>query len=217
MIKLLFDKKHHSPLNILCLGAHSDDIEIGCGGTILRLIAEHPNLAVTWVVFSTFGDRTVEAGHSAEEFLKAIRRKQIILKEFKDGYFPANVSAIKDVFEDLKDRILPDVIFTHFRNDLHQDHRQICELTWNTWRNHFILEYEIPKYDGDLASPNFFVALDDDLRKSKIELLMRFFQTQTNKHWFSPETFNALMRLRGIECKSPGGYAEAYYGRKISY
>jgi LmbE family N-acetylglucosaminyl deacetylase len=159
----------------------------------------------------------VEARQSADEFLKDVRHKTILLHEFKDGYFPANVSTIKDVFEDLKNTGLPDIIFTHFRTDLHQDHRQICELTWNTWRSHLILEYEIPKYDGDLGSPNLFVSLENDLCTKKIELLMRFFQTQTNKYWFSPETFNALMRLRGVECKSPGGYAEAFYCRKVLF
>jgi LmbE family N-acetylglucosaminyl deacetylase len=214
VINLAFDKRKDEPLHVLCLGAHSDDIEIGCGGTILRLASEHPNLSVTWVVFSARGERAAEAQQSANEFLKPVRDKNIVLKEFKDGYFPAEVSSIKDVFEELKGTSAPDVIFTHFRKDLHQDHRQICELTWNTWRNHLILEYEIPKYDGDLGSPNFFVSLESNLRARKIESLMRFFRTQTNKDWFSPETFNALMRLRGVECKSPGGYAEAFYCRK---
>lgn len=217
MLKLVFDKPKDSRLNILCLGAHSDDIEIGCGGTVLRLVGEYPNLAVTWVVFSATDDRVMEAQKSAEEFLQGVSDKQIILKEFKDGYFPSSAASIKDVFEDLKKGLSPDVIFTHYRNDLHQDHRQLNELTWNTWRDHFILEYEIPKYDGDLGNPNFFVALGDELRNTKIDLLMRHFQTQANKHWFSPETFSALMRLRGVECKSLGGYAEAFYGRKVSF
>jgi len=217
MLKLTFDKPGQEPLSVLCLGAHSDDIEIGCGGTLLRLIAENQHLAVTWVVFSGAGERAKEAQSSAEEFLKDVAQRQILLKEFRDGYFPSSVSAIKDAFEELKGITAPDVIFTHFRNDLHQDHHQLCELTWNTWRNHFILEYEIPKYDGDLGNPNFFVTLDGDQHDRKNELLMRYFQTQSNKHWFSPETFTALMRLRGIECKSPGGYAEAFYCRKLSY
>lgn len=217
MLKLVFDKSKDAQLNILCLGAHSDDIEIGLGGTILRLADEYPNLAVTWVVFSATGDRAVEARKSAEDFLKNIPNKQILLKEFKDGYFPSRVADIKDVFEELKKSLVPDVIFTHYRNDLHQDHRQLNELTWNTWRDHFILEYEIPKYDGDLGNPNFFITLDEELRNKKIELLMRHFQTQANKHWFTSETFNALMRLRGVECKSAGGYAEAFYGRKVSF
>ena len=216
MIQFVFNKPITTPLKLLCLGAHSDDIEIGCGGTILRLIAEYPNVEITWMVFSALGERAVEAQHSADEFLKNVQHKQIRLNEFRDGYFPSNFEALKDVFEDLKDSVLPNVLFTHYRNDLHQDHRQINELTWNTWRDHFILEYEIPKYDGDLGSPNFFVTLDDDVRARKVELLMRYFQTQANKHWFSPETFGALMRLRGVECKAPGGYAEAFYGRKIS-
>ncbi|PWB70369.1 MAG: PIG-L domain-containing protein [Anaerolineales bacterium] len=217
MLKLKLDADKEDPLKILLLGAHSDDIEIGLGGTILRLADEYPNLAVTWVVFSATGDRAVEARKSAEDFLQGVPNKQIFLKEFKDGYFPSRVADIKDVFEELKKSLSPDVIFTHYRNDLHQDHRQLNELTWNTWRDHFILEYEIPKYDGDLGNPNFFVALDDELCERKTDLLMRHFQTQSNKHWFSPETFNALMRLRGVECKSTGGYAEAFYGRKVSF
>lgn len=217
MLRLNLQKNRHESLKVLFLGAHSDDIEIGCGGTLLRLAGEYPELSVTWVVFSAMGDRAMEAKKSAEEFLKDVRDKQIILKEYKDGYFPSNAADIKDVFEDLKKNLSPDVIFTHYRNDLHQDHRQLNELTWNTWRDHTILEYEIPKYDGDLGNPNFFVTLDEELCKRKTDLLMRHFQTQANKHWFSPETFSALMRLRGVECKSAGGYAEAFYGRKISF
>jgi LmbE family N-acetylglucosaminyl deacetylase len=217
MLKLVFDKPKDAQLNILCLGAHSDDIEIGLGGTVLRLADEYPNLAVTWVVFSATGDRAEEAQKSAEDFLQGISNKQILLKEFKDGYFPSRVANIKDVFEELKKSLSPDVIFTHYRNDLHQDHRQLNELTWNTWRDHFVLEYEIPKYDGDLGNPSFFVTLGEEIRDKKIELLMRHFQTQANKHWFTPETFGALMRLRGVECKSAGGYAEAFYGRKVSF
>lgn len=217
MLKFDMKKDKRELLRALFLGAHSDDIEIGCGGTILRLAKEYPNLAVTWVVFSATGDRAVEAQKSAEEFLQGVSEKHILLEDFKDGYFPSRAGDIKDVFEDLKKSPSPDVIFTHYRNDLHQDHRQLNELTWNTWRDHFILEYEIPKYDGDLGNPNFFVTLNNELRDKKIELLMRHFQTQANKHWFSPETFNALMRLRGVECKSAGGYAEAFYSRKMSF
>jgi LmbE family N-acetylglucosaminyl deacetylase len=217
MIKLVFDKPKTHPLNVLCLGAHSDDIEIGCGGTLLRLVAENPDVFITWVVFSAIGERALEAKRSAEEFLKSVGHKQIIFKEFKDGYFPPSVAGLKDVFEELKNRISPDIIFTHYRDDLHQDHRQLCELTWNTWRDHFILEYEIPKYDGDLGNPNFFVSLDKESCDQKVDVLMRYFQTQVNKHWFTPDTFSALLRLRGIQCKSPGGYAEAFYVRKINY
>ncbi|NJC98970.1 MAG: PIG-L family deacetylase, partial [Anaerolineae bacterium] len=161
MLKLKLDADKEDPLKILLLGAHSDDIEIGLGGTILRLADEYPNLAVTWVVFSATGDRAVEARKSAEDFLQGVPNKQIFLKEFKDGYFPSRVADIKDVFEELKKSLSPDVIFTHYRNDLHQDHRQLNELTWNTWREHYIQEYEITKYDGELGNPNYFVAYDD--------------------------------------------------------
>lgn len=217
MLKLNFHNRTTEPLKALFLGAHSDDIEIGCGGTILRLIDENPNIEITWVVFSALGERAEEARNSANAFLENINAKQIVVLNFKDGYFPYYGIEIKNHFEQLKTDLAPDVIFTHYRHDLHQDHRQICDLTWNTWRDHFILEYEIPKYDGDLGSPNFFVALDKDHCESKSDLLIRFFQTQGNKHWFTAETFNAILRLRGIECKSPGGYAEAFYSRKISY
>lgn len=217
MLNLNFNKPKDSPLNILCLGAHSDDIEIGCGGTILRLVKEFRYLDITWVVFSATSERALEAQKSANQFTEGIQHKKIVLNKFRDGYFPSSLTSIKDAFEDLKEEAVPDIVFTHYRDDLHQDHRHICELTWNTWRNHFILEYEIPKYDGDLGNPNFFVSLDIETCQKKTDLLMRFFQTQANKHWFSPDTFNSLMRLRGIQCKSPGGYAEAFYSRKIIF
>jgi LmbE family N-acetylglucosaminyl deacetylase len=216
MLKLGFAGSDQKPFHFLCLGAHSDDIEIGCGGTLLRLVREYPDVMITWVVFSAPGERAEEARQSAGHFLKDVTRKQVLIKEFKDGYFPSQVAAIKDVFEYLKGNESPDIIFTHYRNDLHQDHRQICELTWNTWRNHLILEYEIPKYDGDLGAPNFFVDLDIEICKTKINLLVRYFQTQGNKHWFTPETFNAILRLRGVESRSFSGYAEAFYSRKIT-
>ena len=217
MLNLLFDKPKLDPFSILCLGAHSDDIEIGCGGTILRLIDQYPNLNVTWVVFGASGPRIDEAQKSAELFLSEVTEKNILIKNFRDGYFPYNGAEIKDYFEELKQQLNPDLIFTHYRNDLHQDHRLIEELTWNTWRNHLILEYEIPKYDGDLGIPNFFVTLDKPILNKKIDLLLRLFQTQGNKHWFSSETFRAILRIRGIESKSNSGYAEAYYCRKILF
>ena len=217
MMKLQFHKANQEPLNVLFLGAHSDDIEIGCGGTILRLIREYPDVQITWVVFSALGERGLEARNSADDFLQDVHGKNVIVHEFRDGYFPYRGAEIKDIFERLKQETTPDLIFTHCRHDLHQDHRLLCELTWNTWRDHFILEYEIPKYDGDLGSPNFFVPLEKDLCDRKTRALVRFFQTQGNKHWFTPETFQAILRIRGVECKSPGGYAEAFYARKISF
>lgn len=197
---------------LLCLGAHSDDIEIGCGATIRKLTQTHPGLTVWWVVFTADGKRRTEARKSAEDFLQDAGKSRVIIKQFRNGYFPFEGAAIKDFFESLKSRFEPDLVFTHFREDRHQDHRVISDLTWNTFRNHFILEYEIPKYDGDLASPNFFMPINEKLAEEKARNLCRYFQTQSNKHWFDRDTFLALMRLRGMECCAK--YAEAFYARK---
>ena len=200
---------------VLCLGAHSDDIEIGCGGTILKMAAECEELTVWWVVFTAAGKRQAEAKASARMFLGRGVKAKIIIKQFRNGFFPFEGGRIKEFFEQLKGKVNPDVIFTHYRDDRHQDHRTISDLTWNTFRNHFILEYEIPKYDGDLGAPNVFVTLDKGICSRKTEYLCRFFQTQSNKHWFAPETFLGLMRLRGMECASGTNYAEAFYSRKL--
>jgi LmbE family N-acetylglucosaminyl deacetylase len=197
---------------ILCLGAHSDDIEIGCGGTLLKLIRDHKNLEILWVVFSAGGARTREARQSASEFLAGAAKKRIVVKTFKGSFFPYQGERIKAYFESLKS-FEPDLVFTHYRDDRHQDHRVLSDLAWNTFRNHIVLEYEIPKYDGDLGVPNVFVQLDEDLCRRKIASLLNHFQTQGNKHWFSDQTFRALMRLRGVECAAE--YAEAFYGRKL--
>jgi LmbE family N-acetylglucosaminyl deacetylase len=200
---------------VLCLGAHADDIEIGCGGTLLKLIRNHGGLDVWWILFSGGRARSREARSSATAFLEGAARTNVVIKRFRDGFFPVHSEGIKEYFEEIKKVCRPDLVFTHFRDDRHQDHRILSDLTWNTFRNHLILEYEIPKYDGDLGTPNFFVRLDDDLCKKKAAYLCQFFQTQSNKHWFSEETFLSLMRLRGIECASPTKYAEAFYCRKI--
>jgi len=215
MRELSLNFKAGERLQILCIGAHSDDIEIGCGGTILRLLADNSNCAVHWVVLSATGERGDEARNSAEQFLQGAAEKQIHRKEFRDGFFPHSGAPLKDYFEELKRLGTPDLIFTHYRHDLHQDHRVACELTWNTFRNHLILEYEIPKYDGDLGSPNFFVALDDDTLNTKIRYLFECFQTQSDNHWFCKELFRSLPRLRGMECALKGKYAEAFYCRKL--
>jgi LmbE family N-acetylglucosaminyl deacetylase len=202
-------------LQILCLGCHSDDIEIGCGGTILRLAEEYPLCDFYWVVFSALGVREVEAKRAAELFVTPARLKGPLLKGFPDGYMPFVGAEVKVVFEDLKQAISPDLVFTHYRRDAHQDHRLISELTWNTFRNHMILEYEIPKYDGDLGQPNLFVPLTSGLCDKKIHCIMDTFQSQRSKRWFREETFLSLMRLRGMECNAPSGYAEAFYCRKL--
>ena len=209
MTRICFDKVE----TVLCLGAHSDDIEIGCGATIRKLTEQRPGLAVWWVVFTADGKRKAEAKSSARAFLRDAGKTQVIIKQFRNGYFPFQGAAIKDFFESLKSRVRPDLVFTHFRNDRHQDHRVVSDLTWNTFRDHMIFEYEIPKYDGDLGSPNFFVQASERLAKEKADNLCRYFSTQTNKHWFGGDTFLALMRLRGMECCAK--YAEAFYVRKI--
>lgn len=200
---------------VLCLGAHSDDIEIGCGGAILSLIQNSPRVEFYWLVLSSNAERKREAERSAAAFLRRAPRKTIVVKSFRDGFLPYVGWEVKECFEELKGSFEPDLIFTHFRHDLHQDHRLICELTWNTWRHHAILEYEIPKYDADLRSPNFFVPLSEGLCRQKVRGLMRYFGTQRNKQWFSEDLFLGLMRLRGIESASPTRYAEGFHSRKL--
>ena len=198
------------------MGAHCDDIEIGCGGTILNLVSRYPDAHYTWVVFSSNPTREKEALDCAQKFLGDIKNQQIIIKQFRNGYFPYVGAEIKDYFEELKSLCEPDVIFTHYRHDLHQDHRTLSDLTWNTYRNHLILEYEIPKYDGDSGSPNFFVPVTKQQCDTKITNILTSFATQNTKQWFTSETFQAILRLRGIESNSPSGYAEGFYCRKIS-
>jgi len=215
MIQLRLDGGDKRSLQILCLGSHSDDIEIGCGGTILRLAEQLPESVFHWVVFSAEGVRSAEAQRAAELFVGRSRLQGPLLKTFRDGFLPFLGAELKDIFEDLKKTVSPDLILTHYREDAHQDHRLLCELTWNTFRNHLILEYEIPKYDGDLGRPNVFVQLDREVCQKKVRYLMDVFQSQRCKHWFQEETFLGLMRLRGMECNAPSGYAEAFYSRKL--
>lgn len=215
MIKLNVNASKDGVLKVLCLGAHSDDIEIGCGGTILRLSEQYPGCAFHWVVFNAIGVRKFEAQRGAEAFAGAKRLQLTQFSEFADGFMPFSGSAVKTAFEQLKNTISPDVIFTHHRQDAHQDHRLISELTWNTFRNHFILEYEIPKYDGDLGRPNVFLPLESETCEIKLRNLMDIFQSQHSKNWFEESTFRSLMRLRGMECNAPSGYAEAFYCRKL--
>ena len=213
MLKLDLARRDE-PLVVLCLGAHADDLEIGCGGTMLKLASCGRPLAVTWVVWSAEGNRNQEARDGAELFLAQAKSKTVVLKAFRDGFFPYQGEAIKTEFEALKPRVSPDVIFTHSREDLHQDHHLISELTRNTFRNHLILEYEIPKYDGDLGAPNVFVELDESLARRKAEAIVESFPSQASKHWFGEDLFLALLRLRGVECAAPAKYAEGFYCRK---
>jgi LmbE family N-acetylglucosaminyl deacetylase len=214
MMHVKLNAKAGQGLTILCMGAHSDDIEIGCGGTILGLAEQYPDCQFHWVVFSAIGARKTEALCAAKSFAGS-RLKGPLLMEFQDGFMPYVGSEVKAIFETELKKISPDLIFTHNGNDAHQDHRLIAELTWNTFRNNLILEYEIPKYDGDLGRPGIFVPLERKICEKKVGYLMDAFQSQTTKHWFQPETFLSLLRLRGMECAADSGYAEAFYCRKL--
>jgi LmbE family N-acetylglucosaminyl deacetylase len=200
---------------ILCLGAHSDDLEIGCGGTVLRLLAELPVARITWVVLSGDDDRAHEARRGASYVLGEHAGARIVLGTFRDGFFPHTPVPVKEFFEQLKREVQPDLIFTHNRDDRHQDHRFVSDLTYNTWRDHLVLEYEIMKVDGDLGNPNVYVTLDAATVDRKVNLLDECFGTQRDKRWFSEDAFRGLMRLRGVEAGAPSGYAEAFYGRKL--
>jgi LmbE family N-acetylglucosaminyl deacetylase len=201
-------------VRILCLGAHCDDIEIGCGGTLLRFLEKHRDTEVHWVVFSSGSERKEEGSSSANVFLTHAERKTVEFRDFRDGFFPYTGGEIKECFEALKRKYSPDLIFTHYRADLHQDHRVISDLTWNTFRNHLILEYEIPKYDGDFGAPNFFVPLESSICHHKIGTILASFETQGEKHWMTEDLLFSTLRIRGMECASPTKYAEAFYCRK---
>jgi LmbE family N-acetylglucosaminyl deacetylase len=201
-------------LSILCIGAHSDDIEIGAGGTILGMIASGVRLDVHWCVLSAGGLRSAEARGSAEAFLEGSRSSTVDVADFEDSYFPAHSRSIKQWLIEVRSRIDPDVVLTHARFDAHQDHREVNQLTWNVFRDHLVLEYEIPKWDGDLCQPNAYVPLTAAVLERKIELLHEHFGTQRSKDWFDRATFAGLARLRGMECRAPEHFAEAFTLRK---
>ena len=211
MLNLTLPRTPGRPLRILCLGAHSDDIEIGCGGTLLHILASR-RATVDWVVFSAAGRRAAEARKGAARFLRNARKSRVVLHAYRDGFFPAEWESIKESFETLSREVEPDLVFTHGREDRHQDHRVLSDLAWNTFRNHQILEYEIPKWDGDFGNPNLYVPLSDALARRKIAGLMAVFASQRSKRWFTEETFRAVLRLRGIECGAE--WAEAFTLRK---
>jgi LmbE family N-acetylglucosaminyl deacetylase len=215
VLRLALDAQGADPLVVLALGAHSDDIEIGCGGTILRLVDSFPRLEIVWVVLAAHGDRAEEAKRSAEAFLAGASESRVVVATFRDSFFPYHGAEVKEFVESLKE-IEPGLILTHHRADLHQDHRLVSELTWNAFRDHLILEYEVPKYDGDLGRPNLFVHLNEETCRHKIELIMRHFETQRSRHWFTEDLFLSVMRLRGMESNSPTRYAEGFHCSKIA-
>jgi LmbE family N-acetylglucosaminyl deacetylase len=215
MLPLRLGEARRGGYELLCLGAHSDDLEIGCSGTVLRLLREQTIARVTWVVLSGNKERAKEARRGAKKVLGDRRGVRLVQQSFRDGYFPYVAVEIKDFFERLKREVQPDLVFTHYRNDRHQDHRLVSELTYNTFRDHLVLEYEILKVDGDLGQPNTYVPLDAATVRRKVTLLESSFGSQRDRRWFSEEAFRALMRLRGVEAGSASGYAEAFYGRKL--
>jgi LmbE family N-acetylglucosaminyl deacetylase len=214
MLRLELGVPNHQVLDVLCIGAHSDDIEIGAGGTILTLLDRRP-ARVHWVVFSSTEARAEEARSSARFFLSHAQASQIDIHHFRDGYFPADYAGIKGVFETIKRETNPLLILTHMRGDHHQDHSVLADLTWNTFRDHMILGYEILKYDPDLGNPNIFVPLDPEIVERKVEGLMSHFESQRSRRWFAPETFHGLMRVRGLQAAAPSGLAEGFYGPKL--
>jgi LmbE family N-acetylglucosaminyl deacetylase len=219
MLRLEFDLAGAGDrFRLLCLGAHADDIEIGAGGTVLRFVREHPGMAVRWVVFSGDERRRAEAEASARHFLAGLderaRDVEVIVHDFRDGFFPAQWAAVKERFEELKRAFRPSLVLTHCRDDLHQDHRTVAELTYNTFRDHLVWEYEIAKYDGDLGNPNLFSPLPEELCRRKIAAILEHFHSQRDHGWFSADAFMALLRLRGIHCNAPSGFAEGFYCRK---
>ncbi len=215
MLPTTFGATSRDPLQLLCLGAHCDDIEIGCAGSVMRLLAERPGSSVHWVVFASNAEREAEARAAAADILTAAAKCNIAVEAFRESYFPYVGAQIKDYFESLKGAVKPDLIFSHHHRDMHQDHRVIAELTWNTFRNHLVLEYEIPKYEGDLGTPNLFVPLTRETAERKVQLIHDHFRSQAKRSWFKPDTFHGLMSIRGIECGAPEGRAEAFHVRKL--
>ena len=217
MLRLIPEVRGSQPLRLLCIGAHSDDLEIGCGGTVLTWLAGMPAVEVTWVVLSAEGIRASEARRSARALLARAVARKVIIGNFRDCFMQSQYADLKCYFEDLRKEFEPDVVITHWLNDRHQDHRLAAELTWQTWRNHVVLEYEIPKYEGDLVTPNVYVPISASLVRRKISHLNRCFVSQRSKDWFAADTFRGLMRLRGLESRSQSGFAEAFHARKLVF
>jgi LmbE family N-acetylglucosaminyl deacetylase len=215
MLPLTFDSARTQPPRLLCLGAHCDDIEIGCGATVLRLLETWPDANVRWVVFSGSPARQDEARAAADAFLAKAGERRIELLAHRESFLPQCWAAVKEDFERIKAEFQPTLILTHTRDDYHQDHRVVSELTWNTFRDHLVWEYEIPKYEGDLGNPNLFVPVTRTQAEAKVAVLMRCFDSQKKRSWFDPTTFLGLMRLRGVGCNAASGYAEAFTVRKV--
>ena len=217
MLELIGQVSRRATAQVLCIGAHCDDIEIGCGGTLQVLQASRPKLEIHWVIASGTPQRCAEARRAMSMLVKRSQRGQLHFGEFPDGQFPAHYAAIKGFFESLKKLPRPDLILCHERDDRHQDHRIVNEMLWNTFRDHAVLEYEIPKWDGGLGQPNIYVPLTAAQMHAKTNALMQAYASQRRRDWFTPATFEALARLRGIECRAGDGFAEAFHARKLRF
>lgn len=215
MHPLPFGPLSAAPARILCLGAHCDDIEIGCGATLLRLTAQMPDITLRWVVFTGSPERHDEARRAVEGFLPRAVERRIDLHSLRESFLPQQWGTVKELFEQVKGEFQPSLIFTHFKDDAHQDHRLVSDLTWNTFRDHPILEYEIPKYEGDLGNPNLFVPVERAQAERKVDLITRCFASQRSRPWFDEATFFGLLRVRGVGCNAPSGFAEAFHARKL--
>jgi LmbE family N-acetylglucosaminyl deacetylase len=214
MFQFRLDTDSSRPPNILLLGAHCDDIEIGCGGTLLQLVRRYPSAKLLCVTLSSTPERAAESRAAAARVLAGALDATVRVESFRGSYFPY-LPELKDYFEELK-AFEPDLVLTHYRHDLHQDHACVCDLTWNTFRDHAVLEYEIPKYDGDLGAPNVFVPLSRADLSLKCDIVTECFRSQSERRWFTRDTFQSIARLRGMESNAPEGYAEAFYSRKLS-
>jgi LmbE family N-acetylglucosaminyl deacetylase len=214
---LLFDPHERRSQRVLCIGAHCDDIEIGCGGTLVALQQQARAPVFDWVVLSGTDARRRETERAMQKLVRPRSRGDLLFQDFPDGRFPSAYGEIKRFCESLKRRPAPDVILCHERDDRHQDHRIVNEMVWNTFRDHLVLEYEIPKWDGGLSQPNLYVPIRASDARTKIEALLKSYASQAGRDWFTPDTFLALLRMRGLECRSPSGLAEAFHARKLLF
>lgn len=200
---------------ILVVGAHADDAEIGAGGTIGRLVSERPDAAFTWVVLAAADPlRAAEARASADRLLAGAANRSVDVRDLRDGFLPFLGVAPKEAMMDHTSSD-PDLILAPRRDDAHQDHRLVSELVQQVFRRGTILEYEVPKWDGDLGPANLYVRLSAAEAAAKVTHLLASFPSQTDRGWFSGDTFRAILRLRGIECRAPDGNAEAFNCGKL--
>lgn len=201
------------PLHVVALGAHPDDIEIGCGGSLLRLAESVPDLTAEFVVASGEPSRVEEARHAAELFLPGCD-VGVRAGDLPDGQFPAYWGDAKRLLEETARGRRADIVLAPCRGDAHQDHRTLAEIVPTVWRDHLVLSYEIPKWDGDLGRPSLYVPLSQELMREKVRRLHKAFPSQASREWFDDEVFLGLARLRGMECRSR--YAEAFTTAKAT-